>query len=81
MRAPGAETPTPILGRMSWNCKFCIIYILDRPFPRAELEMTQISLSPKVGGGVSAPGARLNKIYAYTLPPFSRCSGRRESGG
>ena len=26
--APGAETPTPILGRMSRNCSFCMICIL-----------------------------------------------------
>ena len=61
MRAPGAETPPPILGRMSWNCTFCMICmicILDCTFPCAELEITQAFLFPKVGGGVSAPGAQ-----------------------
>ena len=34
-------------------------------------ETPALKYSPKVGGGVSAPGARISETPAYTLPPPS----------
>ncbi len=78
MRAPGAETPPPILGEESCSRKVSGDVAGIKSLRIRETSGNE-EIPPKVGGGVSAPGARISKPPAKFSSPQSW--GRRLSAG